>query len=243
MATTLIYDPKGKAKEYIPDGYALNIYKGCTFGCTYCFSPRVMHETKELYHAGASPRKNFREKIIKELPQYKGKKVFMSFISDPFQPCEDEYKLTEFVLGEMLLYDVIPVILTKGIVSETVFELITSFKEVYFGCTLITPHDDIGIEWEPKAPLPSLRIAQLERFFSAGVSTWVSLEPVIYPVHSLEAIEDTHEFVNEYKIGKLNYNEEQTKGINWGTFTRKAIALCDKYHVEYYIKESLKKYL
>ena len=243
MASTLIYDPKGKAKEYIPDGYALNIYKGCTFGCNYCFSPRVMHETKELYHAGASPRKNFREKIIKELPQYKGKKVFMSFISDPFQPCEDEYKLTEFVLAEMLNWGVIPVILTKGIVSEEVFKLITAFPEVYFGCTLTTPHDDAAYEFEPKAPLPSLRIAQLERFFGAGVPTWVSLEPVIYPIHALEAIEDTHEFVNEYKIGKLNYNNEQTREVDWKRFVQQAIILCKKYNTKYYIKESLKKYL
>ena len=31
----LIYEPKGKAKEYA--GLAFDIYKGCTHGCLYCF--------------------------------------------------------------------------------------------------------------------------------------------------------------------------------------------------------------
>jgi len=242
MAQGLIYSPKGKAKEYIPDGYALNIYVGCSFGCRYCYAPKIMHQDKELYHIVGKPRKRFREKIIQEIILYKGKKVFLSFISDPFQPCEQEYKLTEFVLGEMLLRGVIPVILTKGIVSDKVFDLICSFKEVYFGCTLTSADNDVALTWEPKAPLASLRMDQIKRFHDRNVHTWVSLEPVIYPGEALEVIEKTHNYVDEYKIGKLNYENIGEK-IDWKKFVDQVINLCEKYGVKYYIKNSLKEYL
>ena len=41
MAKSLIYKPKGKSLEYAgEDAYALNIYKKCDYGCTYCYNQR-----------------------------------------------------------------------------------------------------------------------------------------------------------------------------------------------------------
>jgi DNA repair photolyase len=37
MSRLVIYEPKGKAGEYAP--LALNLYAGCSHGCTYCFAP------------------------------------------------------------------------------------------------------------------------------------------------------------------------------------------------------------
>ncbi len=70
----------------------------------------------------------------------------------------------------------------------------------------------------------------------------MSLEPVLYPEQSLAIIEQTHEFVNKYKLGVLNYNP-RAKEIDWLDYGRRAVALLKKFGNEYYIKDDLKKYL
>ncbi|MGE5604285.1 MAG: hypothetical protein ACM3YE_01175 [Bacteroidota bacterium] len=56
---------------------------------------------------------------------------------------------------------------------------------------------------------------------------WASLEPVIDPEESLEIIRQTHEYVDLYKVGKLNYNQIE-KTIDWREFAENAIMLLRK---------------
>lgn len=44
----LIYRPKGRAGEYAK--LALNVYRGCDHGCTYCYSPRILRRKREDFH-------------------------------------------------------------------------------------------------------------------------------------------------------------------------------------------------
>jgi len=71
----------------------------------------------------------------------------------------------------------------------------------------------------------------------------VSLEPVLDPKASLQIIENTWEWVDLYKIGKLNHDKEREAQIDWRRFGARAIELCAKYGKRYYIKEDLAKHL
>lgn len=37
----IIYEPKGRAREYA--NLAANLYSGCIHGCVYCYVPQFLH--------------------------------------------------------------------------------------------------------------------------------------------------------------------------------------------------------
>ena len=93
-------------------------------------------------------------------------------------------------------------------------------------------------EIEPFAAPTNERINSLKKAHDLGIFTFVSLEPVWNPNQTLELIDLTHEFVDFYKVGKLNYNKLQ-KLIDWKKFKFDVIEKLDTYKKEYYIKNDL----
>lgn len=97
--------------------------------------------------------------------------------------------------------------------------------------------------WEPGGDSPVGRMKALSYAKKLNLETWVSLEPVIDPDESLRIIGETHEFVDTYKIGTLNYNKSVAKGIDWIKFASQAVDLLEKLGKQYYLKKDLQKFL
>ena len=239
MAFKIIYEPSGRAKEY--GDLALNVYNGCSFGCTYCFAPLVLKKDRETYHKDIKVRDNFIEKVEKDckLNLFEGRRVHLCFTCDPYQDIDLELQLTREVLKLFKQYNVNFQILTKGgMRAVRDFDLYKAGDS--FGSTLTVYMNNHQSQWEPNAPSYYSRRDAIIEAHRAGIRTWVSLEPVIYPKETLEIIKDTCSFVDLYKIGTINYNERK-KEIDWNDFGRKAIELLDGYGKEYYIKDDLRK--
>lgn len=239
----LIYKPEGAALEYVPDGYALNIYKGCTHHCTYCYNslPRWSKD----YFKDAAPKANLINNLVKELKtgKYVGKKIFMSFLSDVYQPAEKQLRLMPDVLYYLLKYDTIPVLLTKGIVPEDDWGLFIKFKEFHFGTTLVFMEYGNAIKIETHTPHPSIRIRQLIRAKTMGLKTWVSLEPIYDFLATKNIIIRTHEFVDHYKIGALNYFKTKMTNSDYLAFMAWFYAYAEEKKLNYYLKDSLKNFI
>jgi hypothetical protein len=87
-----------------------------------------------------------------------------------------------------------------------------------FASTLTSLDDRFSQKWEPNAALPGDRIAALHKFHEAGIFTWVSLEPTPDVKASIEIVRATHEFVDLYKVGRVNYLP-MTKTTDWRDYT------------------------
>jgi DNA repair photolyase len=238
----VIYEPKGRAKEY--SNLALNIYNGCSFGCKYCFAPLIMKRDREHFRTEIKERDRFLEKVELDCIKLEGTKdrVLLCFTCDPYNDLDLITETTSKVLQLFEKYNINFQILTKGgSRAERDFEW---YKEGdAFAATLTFADETKSIEWEPGAATPNNRMKTLKKAHDVGIETWVSLEPVMDPVESLKIIELTHEYVDLYKVGKLNHNDEIADKIDWKKFANDAIALLEKYGKKYYIKDDLKKYL
>ena len=239
----VIYEPKGRAREY--SELACNLYMGCTHGCRYCYAPACMRTTGRKWHAIAKPRKNIVELFEKDARKLRGdsRRILFCFLSDPYQPLESKERLTRQALGIVYKYGLKSQILTKGS-ADLIQEDLELMKkaDTHLGITLSYVDDQKRREWEPNASTVNDRLEILKHAHKAGLYTWVSLEPVIDPEQALALIRKTHKYVRFWKIGKLNHMNEYEQTINWQKFLYDVEALLKKYSVKYYIKKDLRAF-
>ncbi|ADI73550.1 Radical SAM domain protein [Methanohalobium evestigatum Z-7303] len=231
----VIYQPRGRAGEYC--SFALNIYRGCSHGCKYCYAPAATRTSRRDFQ-NPVPRKD----IIRHLKNDAEKngywidKVLLSFISDPYQPIERELGLTRQAI-EILNENNIPVrILTKSNLFLRDFDVLKGHPENEVGMTLAVRDESLRRQWEPNAPKYFDRFMALKEAHHRGIYTWVSLEPVIYPTETFQIIDDTHEFVDHYKVGKLNYWKSD---VDWVEFRNSVSNYLQLKSCSYYIKQDL----
>jgi DNA repair photolyase len=242
MAT--IYETRGKAREYCE--LATNLYRGCGHGCVYCYAPNATYSDRDTF-CQASPRPGILEKLGKDAAKLGSfgvkpeSPILLSFTTDPYQPIDCEYKLTRQAIEILHFYGLKVQILTKGgRRAERDFDLLREGDS--FGVTLTLLDNAESLKWEPHAGLPGERIESLQNAHKLGIKTWVSLEPVIDPNATLEIIRQTHEFVDLYKVGVMNYHPVALT-VNWYKFARDVVKLLNDLDCEYYLKKDLVKYL
>jgi DNA repair photolyase len=234
-----IYAPKGAAKEY--GDLACNIYTGCNHGCAYCFAPSVLRKDREAFHSCAVPRADIVESVKRQLDQERitGKLIHLCFSCDPY-PAEIDTTPTREIIKAIKNGGNHVQILTKGgFRAERDFDLLDG--EDWFGVTISGGWPTA--ELEPKAATPEQRLWSLAAAKDAGSKTWVSCEPVIHPDAIFALIMEHGDYIDAYKIGKLNYHKPEEYGeppIDWGEFGREVERLCRKHGRNYYIKEALR---
>lgn len=237
-----IYAPAGQAGEYAP--LAANPYRGCGHACSYCYVPRVLKITRQEFDAGAVPRPGFLDALRKDARKYQAagitEQVMLSFTSDPYHPGDSS--LTRDTIKVLQEHGLGVCTLTKG--GSRGLRDIDLFRpdRDAFASTLTSLDDNFSRKWERGASLPADRLAALRAYHDRGIYTWVSLEPTIDCASSLAIVEATHQFVDFYKIGRVNYLPI-TKNTDWRSYTLRMIDLMSRLGKAHYIKHDLQPFL
>jgi len=252
----IIKVPEFPAREYSP--LSLNYYTSCDHGCVYCYNNRWKEKNSSpVKQPKPAARKDVLKLIREDAQRMKflginDKQVMLSFWGDPYCCEEKNLNLTTEVL-EILLQNKIPTaILTKGGTGCLKdLELFKKFgKGIKVGATLTFTGDKHSKYFEPDAALPQDRFDALEKLHKAGVKTWISMEPVIDVNQSLEIIEITNKYVDQYMLGKLNHNKVETlvngkfafnNKPNFKNFLHEAVKKLRLYNNDFYVKEALRK--
>jgi DNA repair photolyase len=168
--------------------YSMNPYRGCTHGCSYCFS-RPTHE-----YLGFSAGLDFESKIVvKEnapellraelsrkswVPQL----VVLSGNTDCYQPVERALRITRRCLEVFLEFrNPVGVITKNALVTRDVDVLRELAARKCVGVTLsITTLDpELARRMEPRTSTPSRRLEAVRILADAGVPACVNVAPVI----------------------------------------------------------------
>lgn len=244
----IIYRPTGRAGEY--SEWATNIYRGCTHGCRYCYSPQVVRMKREEFHAAANLRMGYLDALKKSATSLAARgsvgasRVMLCFTCDPY-PAGIDPLATRVAIDILHKHGMGVTILSKGGRRSVVdFDLLTA-RDAY--ATTLTCRGDLAEIWEPNAAPTSERIAALAHAKGLGLETWVSFEPVIYPAQTLTLMRLAAPLIDHCKIGPLNYKNRLPPelqalipaDIDWKEFARKAQELCKERGIEVYLKQDL----
>ena len=240
---TVIYTPKGRAREYSPK--ALNIYMSCTHGCKYCYAPSIKRTTIEQYTAKPWPRANIVEQLDRELAKgdVPKEQVLLSFIGDVYCETMDNNKATRDCLEVLSQYKVPVAVLTKG--GSRALKDIDVFKtfgeHIQVGATLTFASKNDSLNWEPGAATPKDRCNMLQTLHNEGIKTFVSMEPTIDPKQTIGLIKYTLDYVDVYKIGKINNYKGIDKTIDWTAFLNEAVDILRSEGKRFYVKHDLRE--
>lgn len=236
---SIIYEPRGKAKEY--SELAVNLYRGCSHACTYCYCPAITRQQLADWSKDPAPRADILRKLEKEAAKMRGdqREILFSFMADPYMSPEAG-ALTRDALLILEKYNLRAQVLTKGgKYARKDFDILVR-NGWKFGSTIIFMNERLRETWEPKAPTVASRVKALIEAHEMGIFTWVSLEPVVDHRQALAVIEMLKPYVDFWKVGKLNHNKTHEATISWGSFLDDVE--CALAGHDYYIKEDLEKH-
>ncbi len=171
----------------MPFPYTINPYRGCEFGCHYCYA-RYTHE-----FMGMEDGRQFEEKIYaktraaellrEELRRHPHGEIALGTSTDPYQPAERRFGVTRSLLevfaqehGRFLS------ITTKSDLIERDVELlgrVARANVLHINMTIITLDAALARRLEPRAPRPDLRLAAVETLAAAGLSVGVFVSPIL----------------------------------------------------------------
>lgn len=234
----VIYEPKGRAREYSP--LALNLYNGCSHGCKYCYAPGIMHKKREDY-IYAKPRKDIVNLVKADMLKFAGdpRPILLCFSCDPYQPAEEEHGITRQVLEVLGEHGCKVSVLTKaGPLVYRDFDLLLKY-DVELGITLLFSDDACRQRWEPNATTVSDRMTMLLHAHRENIRTWISIELVFYPVQAISIVKECAPFTDCFKVGKLNHMPHIERNIDWKEFVEDLMPVLAESERHYYIKNDL----
>lgn len=168
-----------------PSHWDLNVYRGCTHGCRYCFA-RYSHEYlgSDNFFGHILAKTNLPVLLHKEMsrPSWKKEPVNLGGVSDSYQPAEASLKLMPEILKVFIRHSNPVLISTKSeliLRDKHLFARLNSRAEVRVAASIITTNDALAAILEPGASLPSQRFAMLKAMRQAGIKTHLLLMPVL----------------------------------------------------------------
>jgi DNA repair photolyase len=176
------------AGTLMPFQWTVNPYRGCEFGCKYCYA-RYTHEFMELRDSLDFERLIFaktfhRPSFVHELRAVKpGEWIAIGTATDPYQPAERRYGRTRALLEVFAArrgYGLAITTKSDLIARDTgLLAQIAKGNRLRVNMTVTTRDGVLARLLAPMAPRPALRLAALRTLSDAGIDTAVFCSPVL----------------------------------------------------------------
>jgi DNA repair photolyase len=171
----------------MPFSWTINPYRGCEFGCRYCYA-RYTHEFMELRNPEDFENRIYSKadaaRLLRE--ELRGRpegSIAIGTSTDPYQPAERRFGVTRSILEVFAAERGFSLsITTKSDLIRRDLSLLVQVARanvlhVNITCTTLDP--DLARKLEPRAPRPDLRLEAVSELARAGISVGVFLNPIL----------------------------------------------------------------
>jgi DNA repair photolyase len=201
---------KSVSKRRLSLAYSINPYRGCEFGCRYCYA-RYTHEfmAKKEAPAGGAPdyrdpemferliflKENAAWLLEQELRKIDPREeIALGTATDPYQPVERTARITRSLLEVFARksgYRLGIVSKSKLIVRD--IDLLTKIAKrntLVLHTTITTQDAKLARLLEPRAPRPDLRFEAVRKLREAGLTAGILCSPLLPGITDTEAALD-----------------------------------------------------
>jgi len=171
----------------LPFTHAINPYRGCEFGCRYCYA-RYTHEFMEMTPGDFEHRIYFKQNaawlLEQELKKLKpGTQISIGTATDPYQPLERRLKVTQSLLEVFARHGGfrLGIISKSALISRDIALLkeVAKTNKLTVHITVTTMNTKLARKLEPRAPRPDLRMRTVAALREAGLRAGVMCSPLM----------------------------------------------------------------
>ena len=168
--------------------FTLNPYSGCSFGCTYCYAAFFSRtiEARDEWGRWVKVKENAVDLLARRPPgSLDGKLIYMSSVTDPYQPIERTLKLTRSLL-EIMAERHKPKLVIQTRSPDVVHDCDMFHRiednggRVQVNMTVTTDDEDIRRTFEPFCPSNAVRLRAIAEVQAAGVEACITMTPQLY---------------------------------------------------------------
>jgi DNA repair photolyase len=169
--------------------WTINPYRGCEFGCVYCYA-RYTHEFLDLRDPMDFERRIFvkrqaAEALARNLARMPvgADQIALGTATDPYQPAECKFGLARAMLEVFARIGALDLSITtkSGLITRDLdlLRTINAHSRLSVNFSLITLNRRLQRVLEPRAPRPTLRLAAVAALSAAGIRCNVLMMPMI----------------------------------------------------------------
>jgi DNA repair photolyase len=163
--------------------YTLNPYSGCTFGCSYCYAAAFVRDQERRNNWGqwVQVKENALE-LLRKLRKkpLEGTTIYLSSVTDPYQPIERELQLTRNLLEELAAFHQVRLVVqTRSPLVTRDLDLFARFPAVRVNMTVTTDDETVRKVFEPGCASLGRRLAAIAEVQRAGIPACITLTPLL----------------------------------------------------------------
>jgi DNA repair photolyase len=161
--------------------FTLNPYSGCGFGCSYCYAAFFSRDPQRSASWGrwVEVKRNALEKLDRMRTPLAGKAIYMSSVTDPYQPIERHLELVRGLLEALAEHQPRLVVQTRSPLVTRDVDVLQRFDHVRVNMTITTDSDAVRKVFEPMCPSNRARLAAITKVAASGIETCVTMTPLL----------------------------------------------------------------
>lgn len=218
--------------------YVINPYRGCSYGCVYCYARKnkafAKHDKK--WGSFVDVKVNALEVLLMELESHHPKKVLIGSITESYQPAEKKYEITRAILAELASREIPVTILTKSNLIVRDIDILKKVQDNKICFTVNTLNEKDKLVFEPASSSIKARIKAVKDLSENSINAYVHVGPVFPFITDFEGL--MHEFcgvTDELVFESYNMQvsqEQEIYGAVKNGFPDKYEAFCEIFSSE-----------
>ncbi|MBS1706226.1 MAG: radical SAM protein [Armatimonadetes bacterium] len=162
--------------------WVLNPYRGCAFGCSYCYAAAFVADAQDRADWGQWVEvKQNALRLLKRTPGLAGKTIFLGSATDPYQPIEQSMEITRSILDFLSTLPQQPSVLvqTRSPLALRDLEVFKRFQRLRVNISITTDDEEIRRLFEPSCASIHRRMDAVRELSAAGIQTGVCVSPML----------------------------------------------------------------